>query len=273
MTAFDETTALTPAGSDRWTAQLAPDWMQGRTVFGGLVAAVATRAAADVAGADRPLRSVDVAFVAPLSPGTVEVTAEVLAAGRAVTHLAVSVWQEDVLGARLHVVAGASRASALQVPAGPRAMDGHAEPATAGIEMPYLEGITPMFTQHIETRWCAPAFPFSGAGPESTAVHGWCRHRTAASGLAAVIGLLDAWPPAVLPMAAAPIPASTVRWSAHLVGSATSASDDWLWYEAETVHSADGYVTAHAALYAERRLVAWSEQLIAVYDRPAAGTS
>jgi acyl-CoA thioesterase len=274
MTTFDETAALTPAGPNRWTAELAPDWAQGRTTFGGLVAALTTTAAAEVSGPGRPLRSIDVAFVAPLAAGPVTIETEVLGEGRTVTQLDVSVRQGGVLGTRAYVVAGASRESAIRVPAAPAALDGFADPATAGFEVPFLDGLTPTFTQHIEARWCTPDVPFSGAGPEGAVVRGWCRHRTPASGLPAVIGLLDSWPPSVLPMAPGPAPASTVRWSAHVVGPLPPAGgSEWYWYEAETVHSADGYATARAALYAERRLVLWSEQLIAVYDRPAEGVS
>ena len=38
--------------------------------------------------------------------------------------------------------------------------------------------------------------------------------------------------------------------------------------QARTVRCADGYATAYASMFAEGRLLAWSEQLITVYDNP-----
>jgi hypothetical protein len=91
----------------------------------------------------------------------------------------------------------------------------------------------------------------------------------------------------VLPMANGPIPASTVRWAIQLASpdqvwaavpdgldagliTPFDADKQWVWYEARTVQCADGYATAYASMFAEGRLLAWSEQLITVYDRPAA---
>jgi hypothetical protein len=134
--------------------------------------------------------------------------------------------------------------------------------------MPYVEGRIPVFTQHVVMRWCTEAFPFSGAGPEGAVVRGWCRHRTPASGLEAVVALVDAWPPSVLSMASVPTPASTVRWSLHLLEPVPPGEEKgWFWYEANTVHSGDGYATSRAGLWSGGRLVAWSEQLMALYEK------
>ena len=280
MTDFSTAMQLTPIGDLRWAGDLPADWAQGRTIFGGLVGALAARAATQVVGAERPLRTLDVAFVAPLPAGPVELDVEVLGAGKAVTQLVVSFRSGGVLGARVHVVAGASRVSGLRVETGPTEMTA-GDPAEQGVELPYLPGITPSFVQNFEFRWCSTDFPFTGGGPEAARLNGWVRHRTAAQGLEASLALLDAWPPVILPMASVPVPASTVRWAIHLAQAADpgvpndpeleprfDADKQWVWYEARTVQCADGYATAYASMYAEGRLLAWSEQLIAIYDKP-----
>jgi acyl-CoA thioesterase len=276
MTDFSTAMHLTPIGDLRWAAHLPADWAQGRTTFGGLIGALAARAAIQVVGAERPLRTLDVAFVAPLPPGPAEVDVEVLGAGKAVTQLAVSIRSAGVLGARVHVVAGAARVSALRVETGPTAMIA-GDPAEQGVELPYVPGVMPEFGQNIEYRWCSTAFPFTGGGPETAVCNGWARHRSAARGFEAKLALLDVWPPVILPMANGPVPASTVRWAIHLAatedvepaeGLGFDADQQWVWYEARTVQCADGYATAYASMYAGGRLLAWSEQLIAVYDRP-----
>ena len=286
MTDFSTAMQLTSIGDLRWTADLPADWAQGRTTFGGLIGALAARAATLAVGAQRPLRSLDLAFIAPLPAGPVEVDVELLSVGKAVTQLAVSFRSGGVLGARVHVVAGASRVSALRVDTGPTEMV-EGDPAEQGLELPYVPGVMPEFGQHMEYRWCSEGFPFTGGGPETARLNGWARHRTAAEGLEAMVALLDAWPPVVLPMAKGPIPASTVRWAIQLAspdhagavvpdgldaGLSTpfDADKQWVWYEARTVQCADGYATAYASMFVEGRLLAWSEQLITVYDRPAA---
>jgi hypothetical protein len=50
---------------DRVTFSIPPDWMQGRTSFGGLIAAVSTQAMRDVAGSDWPLRALQTSFIGP----------------------------------------------------------------------------------------------------------------------------------------------------------------------------------------------------------------
>jgi Thioesterase-like superfamily len=290
MTDFATAMELTPIGDRRWSATISADWSQGRTTFGGLLAALAARVATQVVGAERPIRTMDVAFVAPIPPGPVELDVEMLGEGKAVSQLVVSLRSGGALGCRVHVVAGAARASAVRVDAPPpEIIEG--DPADQGISFSHIPGVTPEFSQHIEYRWCS-ALPFSGGGPETAYLKGWARHRIPVRGVEATVALLDAWPPVVLPTVDRPTPASTVRWALHLSDLngldqeellGTGTDDDpaevtadaepegpWFWYEARTVQCADGYATAYASMYAGDRLVAWSEQLIAVYDRPTA---
>ena len=59
-----------PAG-DAWSAHIPLDWGNGRTVFGGLQAALLVRGMRGVLGEARtlPLRSLHVTFVAPVAAG------------------------------------------------------------------------------------------------------------------------------------------------------------------------------------------------------------
>jgi acyl-CoA thioesterase len=270
LTDFDAASATTPAGDLRWSVDLPADWAQGRTTFGGLVGAIAARVAAEVVGAERPIRTLDLAFVAPLPAGPAVVEAEVLGTGKAVTQLVISV-RGEALGARVHVVAGAARESGAAMEIGP-AMLVAGDPADQGIELSYVPGVTPEFTRRLDYRWCSSTFPYTGTGPEGAVIDGWIRHRSEASGLPALIALLDAYPPSVLPMLTRPAPGSTVRWALHLAAPSAvdlqpvDAGKQWFWYEARTVQAGEGYATAYASLYTDSgRLLAWSEQLVAVY--------
>ena len=61
------------------------DWSQGRTIFGGLIAALANDAMRSLIPKDRPLRAVQVVFVGPNAPGDVSFEPSILRAGKAVT--------------------------------------------------------------------------------------------------------------------------------------------------------------------------------------------
>jgi acyl-CoA thioesterase len=210
----------------------------------------------------------------------VEVEAEVLGAGRSASQIQVSLYStsspgdpERVLSSRVFAVAGASRASQVRVEPGPADLRA-GDPAGQGTELPYIAGLTPEFIRHTELRWCSPALPFSSAGPEGAVIDGWARHRTPAEGLAALIALLDAWPPALVPMFDRPSPGSSVRWAIHLADSRPGpgrewTGKEWVWQEVRTVQAGNGYATTVASSYdADGRLLAWAEQLIAVYDKP-----
>src|SRR5579884_3688065 len=75
------------ATSDGVSKVTVPDeWMQGRSAFGGLQAAIAARAMRTLVGADLPHRVVQIAFVAPVGAGPMAVVSRVLRTGKNVTH-------------------------------------------------------------------------------------------------------------------------------------------------------------------------------------------
>jgi hypothetical protein len=70
------------------TADIHQDWMQGRTIFGGLQVALAVRAMRNVIGPAQQLRSLQATFVAPLPAGRIELRPDVLRTGRSATVIA-----------------------------------------------------------------------------------------------------------------------------------------------------------------------------------------
>ena len=62
--------------ADHDNVQLDPSWAQGRAAFGGLTAALMLVKLQHAIGADRPLRSFSVGFIAPIdTEGEISVTA------------------------------------------------------------------------------------------------------------------------------------------------------------------------------------------------------
>jgi acyl-CoA thioesterase len=93
--AFDADTAL--AGADgRWRAQVREHWFVQRGPNGGLVAALATRALAEVAGEGQAPRSLSLHYLAPPEAGEIEVRAAIERAGRTTTFASIRVIQGDV---------------------------------------------------------------------------------------------------------------------------------------------------------------------------------
>jgi acyl-CoA hydrolase len=244
------------------------DWAQGRSTFGGLVVAAGLKALRAQAGPVQRPRSVQAAFLKPLVPGAAEISLGQLRRGRSTTYSDAVVSQQGEACATVGAVFGRPRDSALRV-------DGPPPPAVPPpdgvVEFPQLAGVTPEFIRHFALRWTIGQAPFTQArDPE---VGGWCRFR-ADQGLGdeeAVLALIDAWPAPVLPLLDRPAPASSATWSvAFLDFPLTSPSDGWWLFHARTVGSASGYAQTQATLWSpERRAVAISQQLVAVFDGPA----
>lgn len=263
FTPFSDASRIERVESGSFVGHIPVDWAQGRTAFGGLAAALqihAVQALPDVAGL--PIRSVDAAFIGPVAPGPVRVRAEVLRQGRNLTHAAA-----ELLGptdpaplARIHVILGHLRDSQVVVDAPEPVVT----PIEDCIEMPYLPGITPDFTRNLDFRF-ASGFPYSGGS--DARITGWCRHRADERGVSAIAALVDAWPGTVLPLLTEPAPASTVRWSLQFPGDEEPRGDDWYWYTSDTPSAAGGYSTMTAQLWFGGRLLSWSEQLLAIFDR------
>jgi len=250
----------------RFRSSFEDTWCQGRTAYGGLSAAFGVAALETVVPAERDLLGIDVAFVGPLAPGAVDIEARVLRSGKNLTHATAVV--RDAAGAvatTVHGVLGSPRSSKIRRDVPPPAP---AAAADAVAPIPFLPGMTPAFTQHFEMRLVAGAPPFSGA--DDTRVQGFARHRTRASGVCAIVGLLDAWWSPALAMGKGPFFASSVRWAANfatgLRASAAALGDAPVYYESELVAAADGYATFVANMYAGERHIAWSEQLVALFD-------
>ena len=103
-----------------FTTAVPADWMQGRTAYGGLSAALALQAALEAEPELPPLRSAQIAFIGPLA-GDVTVTATKLRRGRNAAFLQSDVVSEAGLGLRATFVFMAPLASALAHDAAPRA--------------------------------------------------------------------------------------------------------------------------------------------------------
>src|ERR1700736_443418 len=97
------------------TAVIGEDWSQGRATFGGMVAALGNEAMRRLVPADRQLRGLETIFVGPTLAGSVQIQAEVLRIGKAVTIAGARLWSDNKVAATLTGVYGAARAAASSI--------------------------------------------------------------------------------------------------------------------------------------------------------------
>lgn len=243
-----------------WRFEMPDGWMQGRSVFGGLTAAAATALARRHVDAARWLRTLNVQFLGPVVTGCVRATFREVCERKNVTFAEIRLAQRQGEVAVVNFVFTVPRSESTSIESAACWTGPNPESL---VEVPYLPGLTPEFTRHVELRWADGGLPFSGAHEART--RGYCRFRKPGGDVEGLVGLLDVWPIPSLSVLAAPAPASSVTWTAHVL-RAPRPSNDWFAFEYETAVGERGFHTVVGRLHGpDGRLVAWTEQLVAVF--------
>ncbi len=247
-------------------AQVTEDWLQGRSGFGGLMAAFAVTAMRRAQEGDRPLRALVTSFVGPVAPGAVDVRTEVLRHGKSVSWVEATLLQEGQVCTRCTGCFGAGRESTIHVPPARR-------PDCVGPEkarlFPFMPGITPNFLQHFEVRWAIGQMPMSGS--KESQMGAWVRFRDPAGfGESHIVALMDLLPPAVMQMQRELKPISSLTWHLEMLDelSGEDALDGagWWFFHVAAQASDRGYSQQSATLYTPAgRALAMSQQSIAVF--------
>lgn len=262
MTEFTEMMAGIVRAGDGWTVHVSDDWLQGRTVYGGLAAALCLQAALNEFGALPPLRSAQVAFIGPAS-GELQLRAQILRRGKSTVFAGVDLIGEAGLATRATFCFGAARASAFA----------HVAIGTPPLKAPegcadFFAGAPPVlrFLQHIEGRHVDGSKPFSGSeDPQMTL---WLRHREPgiADGAVALLALADAPPPAASVRSTTPSPISTMTWSIDMLTDAITTDDGWWLIRNVAEQIADGYSSQAMTLWNRQgRPIMASRQNVAVF--------
>lgn len=261
---FQDALSWAPSSENAWTGEIHESWRQGRAAYGGLLAAHALKAMQSIVDPARPARSLQVVFVAPLQEGPLRVESTLLRAGRSVSLAQAQVTQGGQLILSATAAFGADRPSDIRV--APERAPSFKAPQDC-VAMPFLPGITPSFTQHLDYRWIEGGVPYTGH--PTPGITGYCRHKTPVSDPAlAIVGLADAWPSPVLPMAKGPSPASSVTWNLQLLQLPQVPQEAWWTTVYEADHAQAGMSTITGRLYApDGTLAAISTQLGVVFDK------
>lgn len=220
----------------RIEAHVPADWMQGRTTYGGLTAALSAESARAIAE-HLPLRSMQVAFIGPVG-GDVVVSPSVLRRGKNSLFVNVDVVGESGISARSIFAFGARRDSMLDF--ADLAMPDVPAPEDC-VNFFTRERSGPHFARHFEMKLVEGDRPVTASKDKTIGL--WMRH--AGDDVAAIetslLALGDAPPPAAFSMLAAPGPISSMTWTTEFLKEAITTQDGWF-YARHTADSArNGY--------------------------------
>lgn len=230
-------------------------WLQGRTAYGGLSAALALHAAMGADADLPPLRSAQVAFIGPLS-GEVVVRAQVLRRGRNAAFVQADVEGGKGLGLRATFVFMAAIESRLDHAAG---------------EAP----VFPVPGPDTETSFGVAALPFTqnmewvdrrdGLGAAEWLRWARLREREGLHPAVELMAVADALPPAALKLMGAHVPLSSMTWQVNLLGE-PATRDGWWLLHADSDHARAGNSSQRMAVWnADGCAVAEHMQSVAIF--------
>lgn len=263
MTSIDEWIALAKAEA---SLTIGKDWAQGRTVFGGLSAAILASAMSKEVTDARPLRILNISFIAPLLvEQEASITVEHLRDGKNVTQMQARLYQNGQVCVQAVACFAQDRSSNIAID---HQLSFDLPPPKKSKFMPLIPGVTPKFLKHVQLNFEQGQLPFTGSKVSNIA--GWMKFKKAPKELSVAhwIALADAWPPTVLQMLRWPKPASTLSWQIEILEPHLEiANDAWLGMDAMTKQAGEGYVHTEAHVWSETgHLLMLSRQCDTVFD-------
>lgn len=265
---FDAFMALAAAQRQQPDAQLTitKAWSQGRTVFGGLSAAMLYTAAKSYVDQERVIRSMTTNFVGPLlfdMPFTINV--EVIREGKNVSQVLVRAVQDGKNCVLSLCCFAKGRTSKTFVENND--LHNMVLPEKAKF-IPNIPKVTPKFLRHYDLSIESGGLPFTGKS--SSNYYGWMRMSKPPPRIdeAHIISMIDAWPPTLIQQLRWPAPASTVSWNLEFIyPHGEFLPTDWFAFKEDTRQAADGYGHTEATIWdASGKVIALSRQTTAVFD-------
>lgn len=246
---------------DCWRAEVGADWLQGRSAFGGLQAALALRAMRGLVPEELALRTLQVTFLAPVPAGSVTIRVVCLRRGRSAMHVEASLYAGEQVLLRQLGVFGSAR---------PSALDFQPEQApvlaTAARELPCDPATMPAFFQQFRARWLRGDLPFSGGTQRESVVELSLRDEGPPDETY-VLAFADFIPPLAFGMFTEPTPGSSLTWMLELLRDRYDdlGLEDWR-VDATLLAARDGYTNQSVMLWGPRgEPVALSRQSMVVF--------
>lgn len=249
--------------------EVSRDWLQGRTCFGGLIAALGVQAMRDIAGPHWPaevsLRALQTSFVGPVGEGAVEVEVQLLREGRNLRQVQATLRQAGPVAAVMLGVFGPDRASALQ-PVSPLAPPASHAPQRLPARQ-HQPGLSPEFLRHFDLRWDHGPQPGSAGSGLHSRIHMRLLDGEALSPELVMVLLADTSPTPATGQLAHKAPSSSVTWALELRPlQAPAPAAGWWRADNESIVVGGGLVNHAARLWAPSgELAALGTQLVSVF--------
>ena len=251
--------------ANQYSATVDESWLQGRTAFGGLSAALVVAAMNQQVPVNRRLRSMSVLFVGPVPAGEHAIQLRELRVGGSVSHLQGELICHDEVAVSVSAAYGKDRPSEIAIP-GP-ALPELSDPESLA-KLPYIEGLTPAFTQHFDMRIEYGSMPLTGADSADFGI--WLRFpANRAIDIAALIALADAPPMPGLNVIKPPGIGSSLSWYLEFPRDLPAAdASDWWYCDYRCQSAGNGYFHNYATIWGpDGRAVMFSRQVATVFEK------
>jgi len=235
------------------------NWLQGRTIFGGLSAALALKTATDQMPDLPALRSAQIAFVGPAATG-LTYSPTLLRQGKSTAFISVDCEAEGDVALRAGLLFARPRASTIAhdfsspIKVGP--------PDDYAVAVGLSQG--PAFLSNFEMRFAGGSPPVSGAENPEFIV--WVRHKDAAGvdPTVALLTMADSLPPAAMACFTEMAPVSSMVWTFDLPHPVQK--NEWYLLRSASRYASDGYSFQTMQIWDEQhRLVLSGSQTVAVF--------
>ena len=243
------------------TVEVTEDWLQGRSMFGGLQAALGVRAMRQAIPEDLPLKTLQTTFISPVPSGKVTATASILRTGKNATHVEARIVDGEQTLALFVGVFGRSRDSAIGREIPQPIID---NPTNTLFE--FLKGVTPNFTQHFTAKWLKGGLPFTSSQlPES--VTEISINEDALTSESHFLAIADFIPPVALSLLTVPSAGSSLTWMLEFLCDDYQRQPLQKWrVDAEMTAASGGYTSQTATIYApDGSAVALSRQSMVIF--------
>lgn len=243
------------------------DWLQGRTVFGGMQVALAVRAMRLAMPENEralPLRAAQVTFVGPLLGETpIQAAPKILRTGRSTVHAHCDLLHGTAVACSATGIFGAPRVSQFvrEIPRPDPGLTPGQCPAPGSDNW-----IAPIFLNHFDIRWARGGPPFSGQAEPRSMIYARLRD-TDSEPEHALIALADSIPTPVLSMLTQPKPASSLNWMLEVLRDPARLDlHQPVLIDTEVRAGTDGYLSQTSILYgADGHAYSVSHQTVGVF--------
>ncbi|MEO5492789.1 MAG: thioesterase family protein [Sphingomonas sp.] len=223
-----------------WRGAIPDTWLQGRTSYGGLSAALALHAAQQSDNDLPPLRSASVAFIGPLA-GDIVIRASRLRRGRNAAFVQADVESEAGLGLRATFVFMSAVESKVDYQVG-SAPD---FPRPGPDDTTFKGENSNFFVQNFELLDRRDAT----VGPTEWLRWARLQERDGLDPMVELVAIADCLPPAALKLVGGPAPCSSMTWQLNILGPQPRTDDGWWLLRASADYARGGSSSQEMAIW------------------------